>query len=264
MIITVGVFIGLILGLTGAGGSIFAVPLFILLLGLPVNDAMGVSLGAVSITAVVGVLLRLRENEVCWKPGAILATGGVITAPVGRWLGSLTDENVLLTGFSLLAVGLALRMWKQAVDNQEINHYRSVNTQALNAESTMPVNGEPCTRAYLVGSGLACGFLSGLFGVGGGFIIVPLLTLYTRMGIKQAVGTSLFVIALVSAAGFGYHLWNVSGVSTDMLFRTSFGSVLGILLGTLIAKQLAGPRLQKLFACSVIAIMAVTVYRTVL
>ena len=264
MTIAVGLLIGLILGLTGAGGSIFAVPLFILLLNLSVNDAIGVSLGAVSITAVVGVMLRCKQQDIAWRPGLILATAGIVTAPVGRWIGANTNDNLLLTGFALLATVLALKMWKQAADNQKLCVKDPVGTGFSQTDDQSSGNYYIEHPNYLIGSGLACGFLSGLFGVGGGFIIVPLLTLYAGMGIKQAVGTSLLVISLVSAMGFGFHLLNVAHVPADMLLRTSIGSVLGIVLGTIIAKELAGPKLQKLFAFSVIGLMGVTIYRTIL
>jgi uncharacterized membrane protein YfcA len=264
MTIAVGLLIGLILGLTGAGGSIFAVPMFILLLGLSVNDAIGVSLGAVSITAVVGVMLRCKQRDIAWKPGLIIAMAGIVTAPMGRWIGANTNDNILLTGFALLAIVLALKMWKQAADNQKLGVKEQAGSGALQTDDQSLENYYIENSIYLIGSGLVCGFLSGLFGVGGGFIIVPLLTLYAGMGIKQAVGTSLLVISLVSAMGFGFHLLNVAQVPADILLRTSIGSVLGIVLGTIIAKELAGPKLQKLFACSVIGLMAVTIYRTIL
>lgn len=264
MTILVGLIIGLVLGLTGAGGSIFAVPLFILLLDLSINDAMGVSLGAVSVAALVGVLLRNNQRDLAWQPGLILATAGMATAPVGRWLGAQTEELVLLAGFSLLATTLAVRMWKQASENQKATYNLRASVTLSAAKNTTPPKQYIQKPVYLIFAGLLCGLLSGLFGVGGGFIIVPLLTLYAGMDIKQAVGTSLFVIALVSAAGFAFHLLEVASVPTDMLLHTSIGSILGILLGTLIAKRLAGPKLQKLFAFSVISLMALIVSRTII
>jgi len=264
MTIAVGLIIGLVLGLTGAGGSIFAVPLLILLLDLSVNDAMGVSLGAVSLAALAGVLLRNNQREIAWLPGLILATAGMATAPVGRWMSAQINELVLLAGFALLAVILATRMWKQACDNEQETLHLRANIAASDTEHTTSAKEYTTNPIGLIFAGLLCGLLSGLFGVGGGFIIVPLLTIYAGIDIKRAVGTSLFIISLVSATGFAFHILEISAVPTDMLLHTCIGSVLGIYLGTVIAKRLAGPKLQKLFSFSVISLMALTVARSLI
>ncbi|NIB45189.1 sulfite exporter TauE/SafE family protein [Pseudomaricurvus alkylphenolicus] len=258
MIIAVGVIIGLVLGVTGAGGSIFAVPLFVLLLGIPLMEAMGISLGAVSVAAMVGVLVRNNRRDLAITPGIILAIAGMITAPLGRWVGLQIDEGLLMLGFSLLAGGLSIRMWMEA----------SSKKRASSSLTMANRNPAYCSRIdwaqalQLACAGLFCGVLSGLFGVGGGFIIVPLLTLYVGMDINRAVGTSLFVIALVSATGFAFHLQQVSTIPADRLFYTIVGSIFGVLIGTPIAKYLSGPKLQKLFASSVIGLVVLTLSRT--
>ena len=112
--------------------------------------------------------------------------------------------------------------------------------------------------------GLLVGLLSGLFGVGGGFLIVPLLTLYLGMGIKQAVGTSLIVISLISAAGFSAHLLQTNQtnpIPREILLYTCGGSIFGIISGTQIFRKISGPKLQKLFAIGVIILMTISVLR---
>ncbi|SEA35263.1 sulfite exporter TauE/SafE family protein [Microbulbifer marinus] len=252
--IGVGLAVGLILGLTGAGGSIFAVPLYIVLLSLSVNDAMGLALGAVSVAALTGVWLRNNSRDLAWHPGLMLALSGMLTAPAGRWLGSQIDEKFLLSGFALLAIGLALRMWHQAGSSQatrQANPYRDTDMADTARKSWSK------TSSLLLTGSLA-GLLSGLFGVGGGFLIVPLLTLQLGMEIRRAIGTSLIVVALVSATGFAFHLLAVAEVPLGILGYSSLGSVIGIIAGTLLARGFSGPRLQKLFALGVIGLMAVT------
>ncbi|WP_323846812.1 sulfite exporter TauE/SafE family protein [Microbulbifer magnicolonia] len=247
--IGVGLVVGMVLGLTGAGGSIFAVPLYIVLLGLPINDAMGMSLGAVSAAALTGVLLRNRSRDLAWRPGLLLAVSGMPAAPVGRWLGAQIDAKLLLSGFALLAISLAVRMWQQAGRHR----YAPV-------ANALPANGSSSGALLLAGA--AAGLLSGLFGVGGGFLIVPLLTLHLGMEARSAVGTSLVVIALVSAAGFAFHLLAVADVPLQTLGYSSLGAVTGIVAGTLLARGISGPRLQKLFAISVVGMMAATLAKT--
>ncbi|MEH6648408.1 MAG: sulfite exporter TauE/SafE family protein [Motiliproteus sp.] len=266
--LAVGLVVGLVLGATGAGGSIFAVPLFMLFLGLGINDAMGLSLAAVCAAALVGIILRNNAQNLAWKPGLTLALAGAVTAPCGRWLGDQLDDNLLTASFALLATVLALRMWQQANSNPESTYVvRSPVEIDVNMDdpasqieqlnmAALPSSPESTPRtALLIPGGLIIGLLSGLFGVGGGFLIVPLLTLYCGMNIKKAVGTSLIVISIVSAAGFSAHLINSPMVDMKLLLTTCIGSIGGIISGTLLLKRLSGPILQKTFAASVIALM---------
>lgn len=260
MIVAVGIIIGLILGLTGAGGSIFAVPLLHLLPGVSINDAMGISLGAVGSAAAIGVLLRIKRNNIDWKAGAVLSLWGMASAPLGRHISTLLPDHVLLISFSLLATYLAHRMWRQA-NNHTTQHVRA-STDTGNSPS--PKNGRRYRRGIvqLSGAGLLCGFVSGLLGVGGGFIIVPVLTLFIGVRIHQAVGTSLLAISLISATGFTYHITEISMLPADLLALAILGSIAGILLGTLVEKRLAGPQLHRVFAVSVVALMITTLTQT--
>lgn len=186
----------------------------------------------------------------------------MLTAPMGRWMGTNTDDFLLLTGFSLLAIFLALKMWQQATAKQKSMAGTPINAELFAADKENSRSFCINSPMHLVGAGLTCGFVSGIFGVG--FIIVPLLSVYAGIEIKRAVGTSLLVIALVSATGFAFHMLNVAGVPTDMLVRTSIGSIFGIVLGIYIAREMAEPKLEKLFACSVIGLMAISIYRSIL
>ncbi|NIB41379.1 sulfite exporter TauE/SafE family protein [Pseudomaricurvus alkylphenolicus] len=254
MTLLVGLCIGLVLGLTGAGGSIFAVPLLMLLLGLPINEATGISLGAVCVAAFVGVLLRLPGRDLAWLPALLLALAGMSSAPVGRWMAAQLPEQLLLVGFVVMATTLALRMWRQA--DTEVVRASLAQDDGHEIENRVP---KPIPMAV---AGWVCGLLSGLFGVGGGFVVVPVLTLFAGLRIHQAVATSLFVIALVSASGFAFHIHQASTVAPMMLFETAVGSTAGILVGTLVATRVAGARLQKIFAFSVISLMALTLTRS--
>jgi len=122
MLLIIGMIIGLVLGLTGAGGSVFAVPLLMLLAGMPMADAVGISLGAVAASTTYGSLRNLVQKQsapLLWKPGAILAGAGALTAPLGKWLGLQITESCLVSGFSLLAMVIALRMWLGASKHPE-------------------------------------------------------------------------------------------------------------------------------------------------
>ncbi|MCX4028385.1 sulfite exporter TauE/SafE family protein [Endozoicomonas sp. SM1973] len=254
LVISVGILVGLMLGLTGAGGSIFAVPLLILLLNFSPNDAMGIALGTVSISAIVGILARLHNQQIAWKPAIVLIVSGTALAPIGRWFGSLIDQRLLLVGFILLASYIAIRMWQLsgATTTETTTNSQEAKSGSINHSVT-----KHSPLLWLAGA--VAGFLSGLFGVGGGFLNVPILTLLTGMSMKRAVDTSLLVIALVSTTGFVFHVNWVAEVSTELLIIVTTGSVIGILMGTVLTRYIASYQLQKLFAVSVLGLMALSV-----
>lgn len=259
----VGLLIGLVLGLTGAGGSVFAVPLLILLLDLPMADAVGLALGAVAVSALYGSIRNGSQRLVLWWPALFLAIGGVLFAPLGKWLGNQLPELWLLVGFNALALVIAARMWLGARRNPS-------NARILRANagfgSEAPTNlcrlspkGQfelrlPCISGLLVG-GISVGLLSGLFGVGGGFLIVPLLLALSQVAMPQAVATSLVIITLVSGSGLVSHLWlSPSSVDLTLLAWLSAGGIAGMVMGQLIGHKIDGARLQQVFAFSLIAV----------
>lgn len=227
---------------------------------------MGLALGAVAASAGWGALHRFRSGEVVWLPAVILSGVGAVFAPLGRWLAKDIDPQFLLGGFSLLVMIVAIRMWRQAV-------VAPAETQVLRAgskfreEDAGPVcrlsnAGQfelrlRCVYCMIVG-GCVAGLLSGFFGVGGGFIIVPLLVLLTQVSMRQAVGTSLLVIAIVSSAGFVSYLQMGSYVSLQLLLKLVAGGLIGMLLGSYVARYIAGPSLQKLFAVAMVLLTVIS------
>lgn len=259
-----GAVVGLSLGLTGGGGSIFAVPLLVYGLAVRPREAIGISLAAVGTTALIGCLRRLGRGEVELRTGLMFAAAGMLGAPAGSWLGGQVPESVLLALFAGLMAVIAVRMWTQAARRPE-------ETKAVRAALAPPVDerGPACRRdpdgrlhltsrcfAALVAAGLVAGVLSGLFGVGGGFLIVPALVLVTGMGIHRAVATSLLVIALISASGVASYLAAGRLLPLDLAGLFVLGGVGGMELGTLLGRRLGGPGLQKLFAAAMVAVAA--------
>ena len=262
MSLVIGVIIGLVLGLTGAGGSVFAVPLLILLVSLPVNEAMGIALGAVSISALYGTINNWRYKSVMWVPAIILSLSGAMLVPLGKLLGSQISPPLLLVGFNGLAVVIALRMWRQTIEHPEqVSVVRSGDMTPENFVAPvcrMSASGQfewrpRCVGGLVIG-GLAVGLLTGLFGVGGGFLIVPLLLYLSQVSMQQAVGTSLFIITVVSATGFFSFAATTSNLDWDLLMLVGSGGLVGMFFGRLVAHKIAGPTLQKVFSISLIAI----------
>jgi uncharacterized membrane protein YfcA len=271
MLLLIGTIIGLVLGLTGAGGSVFAVPLLMLLGGFTIDTAVGISLGAVAASTLYGTLRNIRSSSALWLPGLILAGVGALAAPLGQWLGSQVPALGLLIGFNFLAVIIALRMWLSAIRTPEFAKVVRAGNFSQQQKSGMLCKLSPtgqfelrprCLTGLLIGGGVV-GLLSGLFGVGGGFLIVPLLLALSPITMAQAISTSLVIIAIISGSGFGSHLMlNNSHLSNSDFLTTlalvSTGGIVGMIVGQLLSQKIATPLLQKIFSISLIIVSITT------
>lgn len=259
-----GLIVGFALGLTGGGGSIFAVPLLVYGLGVPAHQAVVISLAAVGATALGGGLARLRTGEAELRTAVIFGLSGLVGAPLGAWLNSKFPEAALLAGFALLMLAVAVRMWRQASRSPEETRIVRAGAGPGDDNAGPVCRYDPGGRLrftarcamWLALAGSATGLLSGLFGVGGGFLIVPALVLVASLPIRRAVATSLWVIAIISAIGLLSHL--VAGHRLDLEITTGFvlGGLGGMALGIAVGKRIAGPTLQKLFAGMIMAVAA--------
>jgi uncharacterized membrane protein YfcA len=251
--IAAGGLVGLALGLTGGGGSIFAVPLLIYVLGLSLDQAIPVSLVAVALTGMVGGIQSIRRRLVVWQPTVIFALGGVVGTPLGMLAASDVAERTLVAGFGVLSLTVGSLMWRAAVSFPaqasavRARHYEmDGGPVCVLAPDGQLRFSAPCAGALAV-VGLATGILSGLFGIGGGFLIVPALVFVTRMGVHRAVATSLLIIAAIGSAGAVSALWHGT-LEWRVLLPFATGGAAAMLVGRLLAERIAGPRLQKTFA----------------
>lgn len=260
-----GAVVGLSLGLTGGGGAIFAVPLLVYGLGTPAREAVGISLAAVGATSFIGFLMRWRLGEVELRTGLVFAIAGMAGAPIGTWLAGYIPDTALLLMFAGLMVVVAVRLWRQA---SRQSHRKPEGQQPTNQDGIV------CRRdsdgvliltsrcaAMLTLVGVGTGVLSGLFGVGGGFVIVPALVLFSGLSIHIAVGTSLMVIALVSVSGIASLLVSGREISPVVTLLFVAGGVVGLLIGQQIGRRLSGPALQKLFVFAILAVAAFVIAR---
>lgn len=252
-----GSVIGLSLGLTGGGGAIFAVPLLVYGLDVPARQAVGISLAAVGGTALVGFLNRLRAREVEPRTGLLFSAAGMVGAPFGARLSELIPEAVLMTLFAGLMGIVAVRMWRRTLASWR---QRAACGPTGNATCQRDASGELLLTSrcaiLLAFVGAATGVLSGLFGVGGGFVIVPALVLFSGMAIHRAVGTSLLAITLVSSAGVATHLWAGRDVPLELTALFVAGGVVGMFAGQALGRRLSGPALQRVFAVAMLLVAA--------
>lgn len=268
-----GVFVGFALGLTGGGGSIFAVPLLVYGLSVGPQQAVGMSLAAVGATAFLGAMERLRAREVEVRAGLLFSTGGVMGAPVGTWTGTLLPSAVLLVLFAGLMLVIASHMWLKSIDAPapDAGGPLSEPRQGIleSGGRSCGVENRPLAwsahHVITLGmAGLVTGLLSGLFGVGGGFVIVPALVLFGGMAMHSAIATSLLAIAVVSAAGLASYLWDGGKVPWESTALFVVGGVLGLEGGVLLSHRLSGPRLQRVFAVAIVLVATFILFKTLL
>lgn len=242
-----GLLVGFSLGLTGGGGSIFAVPILIYALGVPVRTAIGLSLAVVGLTAGFGAAMRLRAGDVDLRAGVVFSIAGMVFAPLGSWLGGFVPGVWLLSVFAILMGFVGWRMWSGKGENADVP-----------GPCVLLGNGRlgPGCHVRLSLAGAVAGVLSGLFGIGGGFVIVPALLYVTGTSIHRAVATSLMVIFLISISGVAAKV--VQGLDFPMPLAVLFplGGLAGMLAGGALRSRLSGPALRRVFAAAMWVVAA--------
>ncbi|APE07882.1 MULTISPECIES: sulfite exporter TauE/SafE family protein [Rhodococcus] len=238
-----GAVIGVLLGLLGGGGSILAVPALVFGLGLSMAQAIPISLIVVGVASAVGVLPKVRARQVEWRLAGIFAATGIPATFAGSAVGRLLPERALLIGFAVVMVLAGARM---LADRGDTGTACSTEGSRINWRRCAPRS---------IAAGLTVGFLTGLFGVGGGFLIIPALVLMLGIEMPVAVGTSLVIIVANSAAGLISHL---SGTSIDWAITAAFAgtAIVGSLVAGQFGTRIDTDRLQRWFAYLVFAVAA--------
>jgi len=264
-----GLVTGLSLGLTGGGGAIFAVPLLVYGSGLHARQATIVSVIAVGATAFVGFLMRYRKNQVEIKPGFAFAATGMMAAPVGDWVGDRLPDSLVMTLFGGIMLIVSARMWKNAIKPADaFIPVENVDCETCGPSCPHDPQGRlrvtsRCARLLGV-TGLAVGLLTGLFGIGGGFVIVPALVLLAHMDLKNAVGTSLLGITLVSLSAIAGVFISGDVVPYEVAGLFLAGSLAGMWAGTALGRRVGGPKLQKGFALAILCVAAWVITKNVM
>ena len=238
-----GAIIGTLLGLLGGGGSILAVPVLVYALGLDVNHAIATSLVVIAAASTVAAIPKVRARQVQWRLAAIFAVAGIPAAYVGTAIGKHLPQSALLIGFAVVMIMAGVRMLQD-----------QAHTGTACRVGDSGINWRRCASRSIP-TGFVVGLLTGLFGVGGGFLIVPALVLLLGVQMPIAIGTSLLIIVANSAAGFVAH---IDDAGIDWSITAAF---VGAAIGTsLIAGQLGmkvdTTRLQRGFAFLVFAVAA--------
>ena len=243
-----GGLIGFSLGLLGGGGSILTVPILVYVIGQDVHAATGTSLAIVGASALLGALAHRRRGNVRMKSGLIFGLMSMIGAIPGVWLNHIIAGKVILILFGFLMIAVAISMLHKKIAHPE------PKAAGMPCEAYTP---KDWFRLLLMG--LVVGVLTGFFGVGGGFLIVPALVLVGNFPTHQAVGTSLLVIAMASVSGFLGHL-SLGAVDLGIVGLFVLGGLPAVLFGTALAGKMPERKLAKAFGWFIILVALYLVY----
>ncbi len=252
---------GIVLGLFGSGGSIIAMPALMLLLDVEAKSAIAMSLGIVAVTATISAWDNWRRGNVDVKISLVFGFFGVIGTYGGARLGVVTPVVVQLVLFALVMYAAA---WKMLHRKPAVAPGVS-GVQLATADGPL-LNEEQAVSAHLghiAAHGIGVGVLTGLVGVGGGFLIVPALVLLSGIPMKMAVGTSLAIVAAKSYAGFaGY----VGAVPVDWGIMASFTAVtvMGSFAGTRLAHRFSQDALKRAFGWFLVVVATYLLFKSTL
>ncbi|HGS8256769.1 TPA: sulfite exporter TauE/SafE family protein [Legionella pneumophila] len=242
---------GMTLGLIGAGGSILAVPILVYFFGVKPVIATGYSLLIVGCTALVGVSSYWKNDTVHFKKAvafaipamiSVLFTRLIIIPGIPETIMGLGKDRFIMIIFSILMLVAAISMLKPVDKMSELSSEASVQPHRI-----------------IIGSSIV-GFLTGMVGAGGGFLIIPSLIAIFKFNIKEAIGTSLTVITINSLVGFNGDL--AKGIPMDWLLLGAFLSmtIIGVLIGAALGKRINGNHLKKSFAIFLVILSVAIIF----
>ena len=237
IVVLLAVFVGISLGLLGGGGSILTLPLLVYVAGMETKEAIATSLLVVGVTSAVAAISHARAGRVQWRTGLLFGAAGMVGAYAGGRLAEFVPGGILLGGFALMMIATAVAMLRGRRGGAQ-----------LGVHDRMPVG-----KVLLEGA--VVGLVTGIVGAGGGFLVVPALTLLGGLSMPVAVGTSLLVIAMKSGAGLAGYLSSVE-LDWGLAAMVTGAAVVGSLIGGRLTSKIQPEQLRKAFGWFVLAMAA--------
>jgi uncharacterized membrane protein YfcA len=274
----VGILIGLSLGALGGGGSILTVPALVYLLGVGPHSATTASLIIVGITALAGMAAHLRAGRVRMRSGIVFGVLGAAGAFLGSRLSARIHPDVLLAAFSVLLAGAAVTMLRRRARPAPPAEAPAGIRPAAPAQApgrpgvgvavrpsppTAPPRRQRGSPVRVAAAATIVGLVTGFFGVGGGFVVVPALVLALGFDMPTAVGTSLLVIAVNSASALLSRVGTYTHLEPGVLLAFTATAIVGAVVGSRIASKVRPERLVGAFALLMIAVALYTAARSV-
>ena len=257
----IGAFVGIVVGSLGAGGGILSVPILVYILGQDPHQATGLSLIIVGLTAAVSLATRARSGNVAWREGALFALAGLVGTWAGSTLGPLVSARALMLSFCALLGAVAIFMARsQLRPSASLSPNEAGDTNVDKGSWTLG------TVSRVVALATLTGFLTGFFGVGGGFAIVPALHLALQYPMKRASATSLLVMVITAAFGLASRtaagtltITAEAGIMVALFAAASMG---GGIVGARLTKRVSNRALGLVFATLLVCVAVSTLAAT--
>jgi len=268
VLVAIAAGLGMIIGLLGGGGGILAVPLLVAV-GQPFLVASSQSLVIVGAGAAAALVPHHRARRVDWRVGLTFGALGAVGAIVGARLAQYVNPTILLGGLTVLLVGGAVTMLRSALGEHSRAESNAVERLEMAGGATVPAMGGSATtsgsrgsRLRIVGLASSVGLVTGLLGVGAGFVVVPALVSAMKLPIKKATATALVVIVMNSAVAAAVR--HGSQGSASVTVSLAAASATFAVIGALVSRRLPGWVLSTAFAGLMIVVAIYTVVHTVL
>jgi len=251
-----GLLLGAVLWLSGAGGGMLVVPALVAGMGCSVQQAAPVALIAVAGSAALGALEGLRRGLVRYKAALLMACVGVPMTSLGVRVASMTSQHTLRVLFSMVMLVVAWRLLRpnRTGTDDELDEPSFLAEMGRINPETGRFDWNGATALLLAGIGAVMGFTTGLLGVGGGFVMVPLLRRFTQVPMHGVVATSLLVIALVGCGGVISALLHGATLPVGVTLAFSGATASGMVAGRLLSRHLSARKVQVSFACVLMAV----------
>jgi len=240
-------FIGLILGLIGGGGSVLGVPVLKYILCYPAEEATTYSLFIVGLTSLIGAISYLRKGEISGEALYQFAFASLVTVfCVRKFMMPSIPAQLHFLNFEISKDALIMVLFSILILSSSLSMIRKRQPNSASQVKWDEFANSPMGLPFVVLLGVCVGFITGFVGAGGGFIIVPVLIFFLRLNFKKAIGTSLCIIAINSLVGF---TGNIGTQKIDWLFLISISSmaILGILIGSMLAGKVSSKKLKPAF-----------------
>jgi uncharacterized membrane protein YfcA len=242
-----GFLIAIVASLTGIGGGIFIVPVLTLLYEFVPANAVGTSLTTIIFTAVAATLNYARQRRIYWRTGLVLAVTTAPGAYLGAWLTSQLQPRVLglIFGFFLIFVAVYIMM--------DLNNLRRSKNEDKTSNQKSDSELVRSGRTIVIGAGLSFfgGLASGLLGIGGGLLVVPIMTFAMGMSMHLATATSMFTMIFTSISGVTQH-YQANHINFETALLLAMGAIFGAQVGAYTSKRISSKNLRRVFGIVVI------------
>jgi uncharacterized membrane protein YfcA len=252
LLIALSLLVGILLGLLGGGGSILTVPILVYLAGLSAKNAIITSLIVVCLTSTIAVINHARHGQVCWTVGLTFGMTGMVGAFLGGRLATYVPDSLLLVLFAVIMLAASVSMLR--------------NKKTPAPQPSRSCLQKPCPQRLpfiaLMLDGFLVGSMTGLIGVGGGFLMVPALNNLAGLPIHAAIGTSLFIIIIQSSAALAGH---ANHMTIDILLTGLFSAfaIIGSFVGSSLSGKIPGRHLRRGFGLFVFILGCFLLYREI-